>query len=42
MENGQITQQGSFKELAQQTGLFKHLLDANQTLTQANKENLDA
>ncbi|WP_264875287.1 heme ABC transporter permease/ATP-binding protein CydD [Vibrio agarivorans] len=42
MENGQITQQGSFEELAQQTGLFKHLLDANQALTQANKENLDA
>lgn len=42
MENGQLSQAGSFDELSSQDGLFKQMLKANQALDQANKGNLDA
>ncbi|MDR9830972.1 cysteine/glutathione ABC transporter permease/ATP-binding protein CydD [Vibrio sp. FNV 38] len=42
MESGTIKQQGNFLTLQKQDGLFKQLLDANQALTQENKDNLDA
>jgi ATP-binding cassette subfamily C protein CydD len=42
MENGQLVQAGPFSELSQQEGLFKQMLQANQSLNQANKGNLDA
>jgi len=42
MENGQLIQAGPFSELSQQEGLFKQMLQANQSLNQANKGNLDA
>ncbi|AIU67160.1 cysteine/glutathione ABC transporter permease/ATP-binding protein CydD [Vibrio coralliilyticus] len=42
MENGEIVQSGHYNELSNQEGLFQNMLQANNTLNQANKGNLDA
>ncbi|MCG9596948.1 cysteine/glutathione ABC transporter permease/ATP-binding protein CydD [Vibrio sp. Isolate25] len=42
MENGAIIQSGHYNELSSQEGLFQNMLQANNTLNQANKGNLDA
>ncbi|UPQ88993.1 heme ABC transporter permease/ATP-binding protein CydD [Vibrio sinaloensis] len=42
MQDGQLVQQGSFDSLAQQEGLFKHMLASSHAINQANKGNLDA
>ncbi|KJY84875.1 cysteine ABC transporter ATP-binding protein [Vibrio galatheae] len=42
MKEGQLVQAGSFDTLANQKGLFKDMLTANQALNQSNKGNLDA
>ncbi|MBE3661740.1 thiol reductant ABC exporter subunit CydD [Vibrio navarrensis] len=42
MQNGQLVQSGGYHELAEQAGLFKQMLNANQALHQTNKGNLDA
>ncbi|NVD06864.1 cysteine/glutathione ABC transporter permease/ATP-binding protein CydD [Vibrio sp. JPW-9-11-11] len=42
MQAGQLVQQGSFESLAQQQGLFQHMLASNQAINQENKGNLDA
>ncbi|MFB9217042.1 heme ABC transporter permease/ATP-binding protein CydD [Vibrio sinaloensis] len=42
MQDGLLVQSGSFATLANQHGLFKDMLEANQNLNQENKGNLDA
>lgn len=42
MNGGEIVQRGHYDELANQEGLFKQMLLANQALQQHNKGNLDA
>lgn len=42
MQDGQLVQQGNFDSLAQQEGLFKHMLASSNAINQANEGNLDA
>ncbi|WP_100753580.1 heme ABC transporter permease/ATP-binding protein CydD [Vibrio salilacus] len=42
MQNGQLIQSGHYQQLADNDGLFRQMLQSNQTLQQTEKGNLDA
>lgn len=42
MQNGQLIQSGHYQQLADNDGLFRQMLQSNQTLQQTDKGNLDA
>lgn len=42
MQNGQLVQRGHYQQLADNDGLFRQMLQSNQTLQQTDKGNLDA
>ncbi|WP_038172524.1 heme ABC transporter permease/ATP-binding protein CydD [Vibrio pacinii] len=42
MQNGQLVQSGHYQQLADNDGLFRQMLQSNQTLQQTDKGNLDA